>query len=31
MLVGMDKRPNIPDAVPKASTDPLLKIAEFFK
>jgi SRSO17 transposase len=31
MLVGMDKRPNIPDAVPKASTEPLPEIAEFLK
>ncbi len=32
MLVGMDERPNrIPDAVPKASTDPLPEIAEFLK
>src|SRR3954471_4850085 len=29
MLVGMDERPNIPNAVPKASTDPLPEIAEF--
>src|ERR671911_1933476 len=29
MLVGMDKQPNIPNAVPKASTDPLPEIAEF--
>src|SRR5215203_5663684 len=29
MLVGMDHRPNIPYAVPKASSDPLPEIAEF--
>ena len=29
MLVGMDKQPNIPYAVPKASSDPLPEIAEF--
>src|ERR671910_3510636 len=29
MLVGMDKKPNIPYAVPKASSDPLPEIAEF--
>jgi SRSO17 transposase len=26
---GMDKKPNIPDSVPKASSDPLPEIAEF--
>src|SRR5688572_23907610 len=31
MLVGMDQRPNIPNAVPKASSDPLPEIAEFLK
>jgi SRSO17 transposase len=31
MLVGMDHRPNIPDAVPKASTNPLPEIAELLK
>src|SRR5215210_459932 len=32
MLVGMeDHRPNIPDAVPKASSDPLPEIAEFLE
>jgi SRSO17 transposase len=32
MLVDMDERPNrIPDAVPKASTDPLPEIAHFLK
>src|SRR5215216_6464395 len=31
MLVGMDKKPNIPNAVPKASSDPLPEIAEFLK
>jgi SRSO17 transposase len=31
MLVSMDKRPNIPDAVPKASTEPLPEIDEFLK
>ncbi len=31
MLVGMDKQPKIPDAVPKASSDPLPEIAEFLK
>src|SRR5215218_3756995 len=32
MLVDMDERPNrIPDAVPKASTDPLPEIAQFLK
>ena len=29
MLVGMDHTPNIPYAVPKASSDPLPEIAEF--
>jgi SRSO17 transposase len=29
MLVGMDHRPNIPYAVPKASSEPLPEIAEF--
>jgi len=31
MLVGMDERPNIPDAVPKASRDPLPEVARFLK
>jgi SRSO17 transposase len=32
MLVGMDERPNrIPDAVPKASSEPLPEIARFLK
>ena len=31
MLVGMDKKPNIPNAVPKASSDPLPEIAEFLR
>ena len=31
MLGGMDHRPNIPCAVPKASSDPLLEIAEFLQ
>jgi SRSO17 transposase len=31
MLVSMDERPNIPDAVPKASSEPLPEIAEFLK
>jgi SRSO17 transposase len=31
MLVGMDERPNIPEAVPKASSDPLPEIAEFLQ
>jgi len=31
MLVGMDHRPNIPYAVPKASSDPLPEIAEFLE
>jgi SRSO17 transposase len=31
MVVGMDKKPNIPDAVPKASSDPLPEIAEFLE
>jgi len=31
MLVGMDHRPNIPYAVPKASSDPLPEIAEFLQ
>ncbi len=31
MLVGMDKRPNIPDAVPKASPDPLPEISSFLE
>src|ERR687896_294083 len=30
MVVGMDERPNIPDAVPKASSDPLPEIPAFF-
>ena len=31
MLVGMDERPNIPYAVPKASSDPLPEISEFLE
>jgi SRSO17 transposase len=31
MLMGMDERPNIPDAVPKASSDPLPEISSFLK
>src|SRR5918994_7394563 len=31
MLVGMDHRPNVPYAVPKASSDPLPEIAEFLQ
>ncbi len=31
MLVGMDHRPNIPDAVPKASSDPLPEISTFLE
>jgi SRSO17 transposase len=31
MLVGMDHTPNIPYAVPKASSDPLPEIAEFLE
>jgi SRSO17 transposase len=31
MLVGMDERPNIPDAVPKASSDPLPEISAFLE
>src|SRR4029450_4749602 len=31
MLVGMDHRPNIPYAVPKASSEPLPEIAEFLE
>jgi SRSO17 transposase len=31
MLVGMDERSNIPDAVPKASSDPLPEISAFLK
>jgi SRSO17 transposase len=31
MLVGMDQRPNIPDAVPKASSDPLPEISAFLE
>src|ERR671910_708557 len=31
MLVGMDKKPNIPYAVPKASSEPLPEIARFLK
>ena len=31
MVVGMDKKPNIPSAVPKASSDPLPEIAEFLE
>jgi hypothetical protein len=31
MVVGMDHRPNIPYAVPKASSEPLPEIAEFLK
>ena len=29
MVAGMDHRPNIPDAVPKASSDPLPEISAF--
>jgi SRSO17 transposase len=31
MLVGMDQKPNIPDAVPKASSDPLPEISAFLE
>ena len=31
MLVGMDERPNIPEAVPKASSDPLPEISAFLE
>jgi hypothetical protein len=31
MLVGMDERPDIPDAVPKSSTEPLPEISAFLK
>ncbi len=31
MVVGMDKKPNIPYAVPKASTDPLPEISTFLE
>jgi SRSO17 transposase len=31
MLVGMDHQPHIPDAVPKASSEPLPEIAQFLK
>jgi SRSO17 transposase len=31
MLVGMDQRPNIPDSVPKASSDPLPEISTFLE
>jgi SRSO17 transposase len=31
MMVGMDEKPNIPDAVPKASSDPLPEISAFLK
>ncbi len=31
MLVGMDERLNIPDAVPKASTDPLPELSSFLE
>ena len=31
MLVGMDEKSNIADAVPKASSDPLPEIAEFLE
>src|ERR671912_2300606 len=31
MVGGMDKKPNIPDAVPKASTDPLPEISAFLE
>jgi SRSO17 transposase len=31
MLVAMDRRPNLPDAVPKASSEPLPEIAEFLE
>jgi SRSO17 transposase len=31
MLVGMDHRPNIPDAVPKASSEPLPEISSFLE
>jgi SRSO17 transposase len=31
MLVGMDQRPNIPEAVPKASSDPLPELSTFLE
>ena len=31
MVVGMDERPNIPEAVPKASSDPLPEISAFLE
>jgi hypothetical protein len=31
MLVGMDELPNIPNAVPKASSDPLPEISAFLE
>ena len=31
MVVDMEVRPNIPDAVPKASTDPLPAISAFLE
>jgi SRSO17 transposase len=31
MLVGMDHQPHIPDAVPKASSEPLPEIAQFLR
>ncbi len=31
MVVGMDQRPVIPNAVPKASTEPLPEIVEFLE
>jgi hypothetical protein len=31
MLVDMDHQPNIPDAAPKASSEPLPEIARFLK
>jgi SRSO17 transposase len=31
MLVGMDHRPNIPEAVPKASSDPLPELSTFLE
>jgi SRSO17 transposase len=31
MVVGMDHRPNIPEAVPKASSDPLPEISAFLE
>jgi SRSO17 transposase len=31
MLMGMDKRANIPDAVPKASSEPLPEISSFLE